>query len=199
MKYDIDPTIFKDLEALSPEDVISRTNCTHNKEKNHYLVNIWGTDYRVDVPNRIITVEASGTDTGDDYLNLFILYYLIKSKNILTSGVWISEKDIPGGAAFFRGPHEIPGHLITRTFGNDMEAFEKRCQELNGQPIDMADAAFSFDITPTIPAAILYFKGDEDFESEAKLLFDRTISIQLPLDIVYALAVEICHKIGSNS
>jgi hypothetical protein len=57
----------------------------------------------------------------------------------------------------------------------------------------MADAAFSFSITPRIPVAVLLWVGDDEFESEAKLLFDKTIVQHLPLDIIYALAVEICH------
>jgi len=39
-------------------------------------------------------------------------------------------------------------------------------------------------------------QGDEDFPSEARLLFDRTIQQHLPLDIIYALAVEVCHTLG---
>ncbi len=60
----------------------------------------------------------------------------------------------------------------------------------------MADAAFLFNITPTIPVAVLYWQGDEDFPSEARLLFDRTIEQHLPLDIIYALSVEVCHALG---
>ncbi len=58
----------------------------------------------------------------------------------------------------------------------------------------MADAAFSFQITPNIPVAVLLWLGDEEFGSQANLLFDKTISQHLPLDIIYALAVEVCHS-----
>jgi hypothetical protein len=56
----------------------------------------------------------------------------------------------------------------------------------------MADAAFCFSITPDLPVAVLYWVGDEDFPAEAKILYDRSISELLTLDILFALAVGVC-------
>jgi len=86
--------------------------------------------------------------------------------------------------------------LITGRFKDELGLFKKECKKAGGVSIEMADAAYTFEITPTLPVAVLYWQGDEDFPSEAKLLFDRTIEQQLPLDILYALAVEICHTLG---
>ena len=59
----------------------------------------------------------NNTQSLHDYFNLFIIHYLLKSKEIEISNEWISEKDIPGGTTFFRGPHEIPTNLTShRTF-----------------------------------------------------------------------------------
>jgi hypothetical protein len=62
----------------------------------------------------------------------------------------------------------------------------------------MADAAYGFSITEHLPAAVLYWKGDDDFPPEAKIIFDKTIATDLPLDIVFSLAVEICRRIGDQ-
>ncbi len=197
-KYKIDKTIFSDLKACDPEDVVLRTNGRFDKAKNQYCLNIWGHDYCVDLNKSEVIPQGAGLKTYQDFLYLFILYYLMKSRDIKPSGKWISEKDIPGGAAFFRGPHTIPGDVITNKFGNDMDSFKQTCKKLNGVNLNMADAAFMFQITPTIPVAVLYYYGDEDFPCEAKLLFDKTIGIHLPLDIVFALAVEVCNILGNN-
>ena len=197
-KYKIDKTIFSDLEACDPEDVVLRTGCQFDKADNQYIVNIWGHEYCVDLNKYEVRPQETGFKTYQDFLYLFILYYLIKSKNIKPSGEWISEKDIPDGAAFFRGPHTVPGNFITERFGNDLDFFKKKSMQLRGTSLDMADAAFSFKITPTIPVAVLYYFGDEDFPCEAKLLFDKTVGLHLPLDIIFALAVEICSILGSQ-
>ena len=110
--------------------------------------------------------------------------------------VWISEKEIPGGPTFFRGPHALPTDLITKRFGNDLAAFGKRCASLKGSPLEMADAAYRFDIVPRVPVAVLYWCGDEEFPAEAKLLFDKSIARRLATDVVYALAVGVCERLG---
>ncbi|MDY7037806.1 MAG: DUF3786 domain-containing protein, partial [Thermodesulfobacteriota bacterium] len=132
-----------------------------------------------------------------DYFYLFIIHYLLKSKEIEISNEWISEKDIPGGVSFFRGPHKIPSHLISGKYDNDLKAFSQRCEELHGIPINMADAAYRFKITSHIPVAVLYWAGDDDFSPESKILYDKTITEHLASDIIFALAVEICTRIGS--
>jgi hypothetical protein len=61
----------------------------------------------------------------------------------------------------------------------------------------MADAAYCFNIVPHIPVAVLYWAGDEDFPAESKILYDSTIGEHFALDVVYALAVGICHRLAS--
>ena len=117
--------------------------------------------------------------------------------DIKLSGEWISEKDLPGGPTFFRGPHLLPTNLISNRFGNDLQSFCERCKKLGGTQLQLADAAFSFIITKDIPVAVLYWIGDEEFPAEAKILYDKSIAEPLPLDIVFALAFEVCNRIGS--
>jgi hypothetical protein len=60
----------------------------------------------------------------------------------------------------------------------------------------MADGAYSFSITHRIPIAVLFWDGDDDFPAEAKILFDRTITAHLTLDIVFSLADVVCRRIA---
>ena len=124
------------------------------------------------------------------------LFDLLKSKDIDISGQWISEKDMPGGVAFFTGPHTIPSKMIGERYGHDLAGFTQACLDLGGTPLNMADAAFSFTIVPSIPVAVLLWKGDEEFPAEARLLFDKTITEHMALDVIFGLAVEICSTLG---
>ena len=196
MGENIDQTNFIDLQACDPNEVVQRTGCEFDDTGNQYFLTVWGHRYGVDLTHHTIVSLGSGSEIHHDYLHLFILHYLMKSKKIPLSGEWVSEKDIPGGEAFFRGPHTIPTDEVTRAVKDDLALFAEKCEKLDGSPIDLADAAYRFDITPTIPVAVLYWQGDEDFPSESKLLFDKTIQDHLPLDIIYALAVAVCHSLG---
>ena len=159
---------------------------------------VWGDEYAIYPHESRIDRVARNVLKPHDFFYLFVIYYLLKSKDIEISGEWISEKDMPGGATFFRGPHEIPTRLICRQYKNNIEAFRKKCEQLQGVPMDMADAAYRFEITPRIPVSVLYWAGDDDFPPEAKILYDRTITEHLSTDIIFALAVEICTRIGKT-
>lgn len=197
MTEPVDPVFFADLAVLEPKDVCQRALCRYDVAAKRYEVPVWGDDYRV-FPKRS---KIEGPDRSGriryDYLALVVVHYLLRAKAVEPSGQWVSEKDIPGGAAFFRGPHQIPTHRMTARFGNDLNAFRTRCTQLRGRSLGMADAAYGFEITPRIPAAVLYWIGDEDFPAEAKILYDDSISEHLALDAIYALAVGICERLGT--
>ena len=77
--------------------------------------------------------------------------------------------------------------------------FSKRCEQLDGVPLQMADQAYSFRIASRTPVAVLLWEGDDEFPAESKILFDRTIVEHLALDIIFALAVEICTRVADFS
>ena len=192
----IDRIHFQELSLRNPNDVCRRAMCKYDDMNESYLLSAWDDDYRI-FPNQL-KISCMGNDIQQihDYFFLFIIHYLLKSKEIELSNAWISEKDIPGGPTFFRGPHEIPTRLISLRFNNNINEFKARCEQLHGMPFNMADAAYRFQIAPRIPVAVLYWTGDEDFPAESKILYDRTIAEHLAADIIFALAVVICERIG---
>ncbi|MBU3950036.1 MAG: DUF3786 domain-containing protein [Proteobacteria bacterium] len=192
----IDKSYFIDLAGKDPKDICRKTFCEYDVVNKSYILSVWGDEYAVYPHEYKIDCISSSVKKPHEYFYLFIIYYLLKSKEIELCNEWISEKDIPGGATFFRGPHEIPTNLISELFGNDIERFRKKCTRLYGTPIEMADAAFRFNITPHIPVAVLYWLGDEEFSPEAKILYDKTITRHLTSDIIFVLAVEVCSRIG---
>ena len=199
MTNSVDMIYFQELGEQDPKDVCRRTLCKYDDENKFYTLSVWGDEYAVYPHEFKIDRITNNFQSPHDLFYLFIIYYLLKSKEIEISNEWISEKDIPGGVTFFRGPHEIPTHLISNRYSNNINEFRKRCEQLHGIPLDMADAAYSFKITSHISVAALYWAGDDDFPPESKILYDKTITEHLASDILFALAVEICTKIGRHN
>lgn len=191
-------TYFEELAEKDPGEISGRTACRYDAAAGAYVLPVWGDEYVIHPHEARIECKADPDRRSSELFRLFIVYYLLRSKAAVSCNRWISEKDLPGGATFFRGPHEIPTRLITGFYGNDIEAFGERCRRLSGVPLEMADAAYRFDITANIPVAVLFWAGDDEFPPEAKILYDQTISQHLTLDIVFSLAVEICNRIGNG-
>ena len=198
MTNSIDSSYFIRLAEKNPEDVCRLALCDYDPIKKGYRISVWGEDYGIyPKESQIIRLQENNQDVGH-LLGLFIIYYLLRSKDISISKEWISEKDIPGGPTFFRGPHKIPTEIIEKRYENNVEEFKEVCEQLDGIPLDMADAAYAFEITPRIPVAVQFWDKDDEFSAEAKILFDRTIAEQLAPDIVFCLTVEICRRIGGK-
>jgi hypothetical protein len=198
MTNSVDMIYFQELAEQNPKDVCRRTLCKYDDKNKFYTLSVWGDEYAVYPHEFKIDRITNNFQSPHDLFYLFIIYYLLKSKEIEISNEWISEKDIPGGVTFFRGPHKIPTHLISNRYSNNIKEFRKRCEQLHGIPLYMADGAYSFKITSHISVAVLYWAGDDDFPPESKILYDKTITEHLASDILFALAVEICKKIGSQ-
>jgi len=196
MTNTIDISYFKELAGKNHEDICRLALCDYDAKKKVYILSVWGEDYGI-YPHdcRIIRLREGKSDINTLF-GLFIVYYLLRSKDIKVSKEWISEKDIPGGTTFFRGPHKIPTKLIERRYEKDIQGFKEICERLSGNWIDMADSAYYFEITPRIPAAVLFWNGDDEFQPQSKILFDKTITEHLTPDIIFCLAVEICQRIS---
>lgn len=192
----IDRVFFQQLAAMPAEDVCRRTACTCDGRERAYTITLWDRLYRVQPELQRVGPADPAIAPLHPYLELFLVHYLLRANGMEAAGHWISEKDIPGGATFFRGPHAIPSDLITARFNNDIERFNRRCEQLQGVPLSLADASWRFAITPRIPVAVLYWQGDDEFPAEAKVLFDAAIGSFLAADVVFALAVGICDRLG---
>ncbi|MFQ5486436.1 MAG: DUF3786 domain-containing protein [Desulfobacterales bacterium] len=192
----IDKIHFQELAEQDPTDVCRRASCEYDDVKEFYTLSVWDEKYAIYPHEFKIDRIGKNDQSPHDYLYLFIIHYLLKAKEIDITGEWISEKDIPGGVTFFRGPHAIPTHLISKQYANNIKEFRERCEQLHGISLDAADVSYRFEITARIPVAALYWKGDDEFLPEAKILYDKTITEHLAPDIIFALAVAICKRLA---
>ncbi|MGW8195272.1 MAG: DUF3786 domain-containing protein [Desulforhopalus sp.] len=187
---------FNELANADHQTICRNRRCSYSEEDRCYTVDIWDWQFLINPAESKIEPAPAAIERPHEYMALFCMYYLLHNKHRPLQGEWISEKDFPGGPTFFRGPHLIPTNLISNRFGNDLQAFSARCRQLGGRRLEMADASFRLDITVDIPVALLYWIGDEDFPAEAKILYDRSLIDRLTPDILFALAVGVCHRIA---
>jgi hypothetical protein len=192
----VDSLFFARLLEQDPADVCRRAGCAYDAADGTFRLTVWGREYAVDPRQGRIGCAGPDRDPLHPYFDLFAVHYLLSAAAVPPAGRWISEKDIPGGPTFFRGPHEVPAHRIASRFDGDIQGFRRRCEQSGGTELALADAAFSFVITPRVPVAVLFWQGDEAFPTEAKLLYDETIVRHLASDIIYALAVGVCEHMG---
>jgi hypothetical protein len=196
MNYPIDRRLFSELAGLDPADVCKRAVCSYDTVHKRYSISVWRDIYIVSANECNIECVPGNGPVQHEYFSVFLIHHLLKAPEAGPVNEWISEKDVPGGVTFFRGPHQIPTGKISRRFGNDTDLFSRKCDQLGGHRLTLADASSSFLITPRTPVAVLYWRGDDEFPPEVKILFDRSLAGYLAADAIYALAVDICERIS---
>jgi hypothetical protein len=146
-------------------------------------------DIRVDLSNRCLLRgrEDAWVVDDDPLLTLATVVYL---KNI--NSIYPLGKDIVGvrdlrEGHFFAGPHELRTGALLKRFGNDLEGFLRTGVALDGQPVDMADAALRLLPFPRVPLYFLLWTADDEFQPRLQVLFDRSIEDVLPADAIWAL------------
>lgn len=191
----VDKKLFEQLAEKEVEDVVMVPVCEYSDDEECYTVTAWGNRFAV-YPEKKMARVLDDIAEPHDYFYIFLINYLLSEKKREPSGEWISEKDLTGGTTFFRGPHKIPTELIVDTFGDDTDSLAQKCETLGGIPLDMADLSYSFKVVGSIRIALLYWRGDEDFEAEAKLLIDSSVADALRLDVVFGLLCDACVRIA---
>lgn len=195
----IESEYWDELARLNPETVCIRTMADYQVRQRGYTLPILNQDYLILPYQREISRFAGGgTPTGEDLtteFTLMVLFYLLKTKNIPLDRKWISEKDLLGGEAFFRGPHTLSVDLIEKKYGDNPEGFIEAGKALGGTPVRFGDKSIAIDVFPRIPIIYILWMGDEEFPAKAGVLFDASIGSHFTLDMIWVMVNEVSRRL----
>lgn len=190
---EIDGAYWEELVTLDPAEVCRRTLGTYDPKEEAYRIPLLHQEYAISPSHRSVERKADSEDRSFRYGEtlfdeaLVLVIYLLRAQEIPLAGKQHTEKDLPGGETFFRGPHELSRRPIIKRFGSDPEAFHKAAPSLGGQHLDFGDAAFRFQALPRVPLDYILWAEDEEFPARLTIAFDSTVSDHLPLDVIWAL------------
>jgi hypothetical protein len=184
---------WNDLRGLDPANVCRITGAGFDEVSGTYRFRSFGTD--------ISAVPADETFTGDSPLSEIILnrfgyfsrlsfiWYLVGFKDVPQSGELIKPVNLKGGELFFRGSHLLPLDKLAERYSNDAEAFLKKGRELGAEILDHGDASIRLYPLPRFPVVLIHWVEDDEFPARLDLLFDSSAGLQLPLDIIWSIAM----------
>lgn len=125
--------------------------------------------------------------TDDPLLELVTVLYLTAVNDIYPMGNDIvGARDLKEGH-FFQGPHALKVDGLIRRYGHDLAGFSRTAQNLGGESLDMADAAYKLLPFPRIPLYYLLWAGDDEFKPRINVLFDRSIEKVFAADAIWGL------------
>ena len=194
----VDDELWKTLQKADPDTLSRNCDVTFDPKQGRYLIPVLDEIYGVCPKDKKIT-KPFESDASQEKLRvertLFLLYYLLGTKNIPLEGKRVSEKELKGGEMFFRGPHAFSTQRITKKFAKNPEGFLAAGLKLKGEKVNLGDAAIELKAAPKVPITYVLWVEDEEFPASVKILFDPTIQEFLPLDIIYGLTIFTSHRL----
>lgn len=197
--------LWEQLDKLDREKTAKRAKCRYLANPERYFVIMLKTKYVVNLSDRrILSVQEDSPPRPAEFLEqLCLLAHLINAQDLPLANKLVRAEVLPGGQFFFRGPHRLPTDKLEKAFGRCPERLYEVAQQFDAKRCEFGDASIKFNVLPYIPLTIVVWKGDEEFDARASILFDQTAATQLPLDALWTavnLAVEALVKAaGANS
>ena len=102
--------LWKQVLELDRQDTAQRAICNYDLDADSFAITMLNCEYQVEMGKRDIFRLQSGSEKVQAGFieQLCILSYLIKSSQLPASNKLVKAESLPGGAFFFRGPHELP-------------------------------------------------------------------------------------------
>lgn len=180
--------LWEQLQKLDCAQTAQRAKCEYLSDKERYIIKLLNVEYTVDLSEKQIysNDEDSPPKPAAFLEELCILAYLINAKEIPLANKLIRPEALPGGQFFFRGVHKLPTEKLENAFGSRPQALLDVSEQFNAQKCEFGDASISIYILPRLPLTIVIWRGCEEFEARASILFDQTAASQMPLDALLA-------------
>ena len=103
-----------------------------------------------------------------------------------TAGDWVAYREIPGAGFYFSAFVKRALDPLKKVFGENPSAIEGPARLLGATRLDAGDVSYRFDVFPRVPLQVILWCGDDEFPSEAAILFDAGIAGMLsPEDIAW--------------
>lgn len=198
----VDSALWRTLREAKPEHACRSCEVSFDEQKRCYQIPVLDAVYGV-FPEDAKIVELKGgekrlAEKHRVELTLFLLHYLLGTKEMSLQGKRVSEKELRGGEMFFRGPHTLPVKGLIEKFGRNPQGFIDAGLKLGGRRVELGDASIELKAAPKIPVTYVLWAEDEEFPASASILFDPTIQEFLPLDIIYGVTIVVSHRLVAS-
>ena len=189
------PVVFEARENLShrtPSKLAMWTGCDQDAEGNFHLQFFW-TKYVISADDFTVRRAETGEEPSS-YIQSLILTYLVTADGTTPSKRWVGFRELPDGMFYSQAYRGYTGIRLVRELNGGLSAFEAAAQELGGEPVEaIGDAGYAFQLLPRIQAAAVYWQGDAELPSQARVLFEDTAPHYMPTD---GLAIMGSHLVG---
>lgn len=133
---------------------------------------------------------SDGEYCRDAWTKIIVYDYVRRQGREPLAGEWISLGNFPNTASHVKAFQSNAERKIAETFKADFVGLKRRCLEMGGTGIEgliRADYTCCFDLLPRVPLYLSFWKADEEFAPDCKIMFDSGAEDHLDIEYLASL------------
>jgi len=190
------------LAIVSPDALTLKSGCRRDPDANYRLDFFWK-EYIVSAHDFSVR-SAKDAARPSSYTQSLILTYMATADGAKPSGRWVGFRDLPNGLFYVQAFQSYTGTKLVRrleqgavgaTPTQALEAFRSGAERLGGKPFEIGDAGYVFRVFPRVQLAVTYWAGDEEFASQARVLFEDSAAHYMSSDGLAILGSQLVSRV----
>jgi hypothetical protein len=183
----------RSLQRRRPGKLMMLTGCEQDADGEFRLPFFWQ-EYVISAEDFTVRRARDG-ETPSSFIQSLILTYMVTADGTTPSRRWIGFRELPDGMFYAQAFRGYTGIRLVRELQGGIGAFCRAAESMESEPVEaIGDAGYAFTLLPRIRVAAVYWRGDEEFPSQARVLFEDTAAHYMPTD---GLAIMGSHLVGT--
>ncbi len=112
-------------------------------------------------------------------IKLLALLYMANASAVQLANQWVPYRELKDGLFYAKSFTDTVEDRVCRRFGGDLEAMGAACRELGGREVDQGDLGIVVQTFSRLPILFILWRGDEEFDPNARILFDSSATSYL--------------------
>lgn len=170
--YIVNRDLFKNYD---PVDMSEKSKSSFDPKSGRFEIAVLGETYFIDYPSGIV-LNAQSEEFDNYSIKIFILRYLMNADGKENTNQWISFKEFPDGPIYYANFHKRCLQVFAQIGNQNPESLKDYMKVLNGVSFDKGDLSWQFTVMPGVDIVWILWFGDDEFEAESQILFDKKLT-----------------------
>jgi Domain of unknown function (DUF3786) len=159
----------KILKKSDPADIAERTGIPYENDEFRMALMRW--NLYISFPDLSFRIPRF-LDTF--VIKLLALLYMANATAVQQANQWVPYRELKDGLFYNKSFTDTVEDRVCRRFGDDLEAMKAACGELGGREVDQGDLGMVVQTFNRLPLLFILWRGDEEFDPNARILFDSS-------------------------
>jgi hypothetical protein len=135
-----------------------------------------------------------------EFLNTYVIkllavLYMANATAMPLANQWVPYRELKDGLFYTKSFSDTVEERVCRRFGDDLEGMRIACEKLGGREVDQGDLGMVVNTLPRLPLLFIIWRGDEEFEPNARILFDASATSYLNAFELRMLCGEVVNRL----